>query len=178
MRTSLWLICLVSLPAVTSRAEVTAQSAAGFISQHELVVMGSPARVYQALTAEIGNWWDATHSYSGVAANFSMQASAGGCFCERLAEGGSVEHMRVVFAQPGKLLRLAGGLGPLQGMGVSGSMDFELEAVDETQTRLNYRYTVSGYAPGGLDLFANPVDRVQLDQLERLAAYLALPRGN
>jgi uncharacterized protein YndB with AHSA1/START domain len=178
MRTLVRLICLVSLLATSARAEVTAQSSTGFISEHEMVLSGTPARVYQALTAEIGNWWDATHSYSGVAANFSLQASAGGCLCERLDDDGSVEHMRVIFAQPGKLLRLSGGLGPLQGMGASGSMDFELEATDATHTRLVYRYIVSGYAPAGLDLMARPVDRVQLGQLERLAAYLALPQGN
>ena len=157
-------------------AEVTASSPGGFVSEHELIVDRTPEQVFTALTVEVASWWDAAHSYSGDAANFSLTPEPGGCFCERLADGGGVEHMRVVFAQPGRLLRLEGGLGPLQGMGVSGAMDFALEPAAEDRTRLRYRYAVSGFAPGGLDALAGPVDQVQLGQLQRLAAYLASRR--
>lgn len=131
-----------------------------------------PARAYEALTDEVSAWWDPAHSHSGDAKNFSLDARAGGCFCERLPNDGSVMHMQVVFADPGRLLRLVGGLGPLQGMGISGSMDFALEAEGDG-TRLRYRYVVSGYAPDGLEALADPVDRVQGGQLERLRAYLS-----
>ena len=132
-----------------------------------------PEAVYRALTQEVAAWWDGDHSWSGDAANFSMDAQAGGCFCETLPDGGSVEHMRVVFAQPGRLLRLRGGLGPLQGLGVTGTMDFRLEDDGHGGTRLKYRYGVGGFVPGGLASMAEPVDLVQLHQLERLAEYLA-----
>ena len=79
--------------------------------------------------------------------------------------------MRVVFAQPGKLLRLAGGLGPLQGMGVNGAMDFALTAIPEG-TLLQYRYQVTGSSASQLDELANAVDRVQLSQLQRLQRFL------
>jgi hypothetical protein len=79
--------------------------------------------------------------------------------------------MHVVFAAPGERLRLLGGLGPLQGMGASGPMDFEL-AADGNGTRLTFRYTVSGFVPDGLDTMAEPVDGVLAGQLGRLAAYL------
>jgi len=84
--------------------------------------------------------------------------------------GGSVRHMQVVFADPGKQLRLSGGLGPLQAMGVAGSMSFVLIAQGEG-TRLMYRYEVGGYTTGGLAALAGPVDQVQLGQLNRLKAY-------
>ncbi|MEZ5559817.1 MAG: SRPBCC domain-containing protein [Pseudomonadales bacterium] len=153
--------------------QVAAQAPEGFVVANELLLDGSPERVYQAITGEVASWWDGRHSWSGDAANFSMDPRAGGCFCERLPAGGSVEHMRVVFASPGHLLRLSGGLGPLQGMGVSGSMDFALAAADRPdQTRLAFRYVVSGYPAGGLDGMAEPVDSVLSGQLQRLAAYL------
>lgn len=156
-----------------SMAEVTAAAADGFVSEHTLVLEAAPARAYQVLTDEVAAWWDAAHSYSGEAANFSLDARAGGCFCEVLPDGGSVEHMRVVFAQPGRLLRMQGGLGPLQGMGVAGSMSFELSPDDAGRTVLRYRYAVSGSSVSGLEALAEPVDRVQLGQLTRLAEHLA-----
>jgi len=167
------LVVLAVLAARPSTAEVTSVAADGFVSEHTLVLEAAPARAYQALTDEVAGWWDAAHSYSGDAANFSLDARAGGCFCEALPNGGSVEHMRVVFAQPGRMLRMQGGLGPLQGMGVSGSMSFELAADDAGRTVLKYRYAVSGASISGLAALAEPVDRVQLGQLTRLAAYLA-----
>ncbi|MEQ8487007.1 MAG: hypothetical protein RIB46_21800 [Pseudomonadales bacterium] len=170
-----WLVVCLWLAAGAS-AEVTSSGPGGFVSEHELIVDGTPERVFTALTVEVASWWDATHSYSGDAANFSLTPEPGGCFCERLPGGGGVEHMRVVFAQPGRLLRLEGGLGPLQGMGVSGAMDFALEPAGEDRTRLRYRYAVSGFAPGGLEALAMPVDQVQLGQLQRLAAHLSNPR--
>ncbi len=44
----------------------------------------------------------------------------GGCFCELIPDGaGEIEHMRVIYTRPGVTLRLQGGLGPLQEVGVS-----------------------------------------------------------
>ena len=165
------------LTVATVRADVSAVSDAGFVSEHTVILAAPPAEAYQALTAQISQWWDAAHSYSGKAENFSLDATAGGCFCEQLPGGGSVMHMMVVYADPGVLLRLVGGLGPLQGMGVSGSMDFALEpnpaSADGSSTLLQYRYVVHGYVPGGMEAFASAVDQVQLGQLLRLQAYLA-----
>lgn len=169
------LMCGTLLVAGSATAEVTMVAADGFVSEHMLVLPAAPARAYRALTDEVAAWWDASHSYSGEAANFSLDARAGGCFCEALPEGGSVEHMRVVFAQPGRLLRMQGGLGPLQGMGLGGSMTFELSPDENGGTILRYRYVVSGASISGLSELAEPVDGVQLGQLKRLAAYLAGP---
>jgi len=151
---------------------VTESSAAGFVVVHVLELPVAPERAYRALTDEVSVWWDASHSYSGAAENFSLDARAGGCFCEALPDGGSVEHMRVVFAAPGKLLRLSGGLGPLQGMGAGGVMDFAFEAGADGGALLRFRYTVGGFVPGGLGSMAAPVDGVLAGQLGRLAAHL------
>lgn len=158
-------------PAVLN-GEVMSVSENGFVSEHSLLLEGDPETVYKALTLDISEWWDAQHSYSLLADNFTLDAKAGGCFCEQLPDGGSVEHMRVVFAQPGKVLRLNGGLGPLQQTAVYGSMTFTLTPDQGARTRLDYSYVVGGYVPGGLRSYANPVDQVQLGQLQRLQRYL------
>jgi hypothetical protein len=171
-----FLITTALLAALTFSAEVYAEithsTAEGFVSEHTLLLEGTPTQVYQALTVNIDRWWDAEHSYSGKPENFSLDAEAGGCFCEKLDNGGSVEHMRVGFANPGRQLRLLGGLGPLQAMAVNGSMDFILKDAGNSQTELAYRYGVGGYVPGGLTGIAATVDQVQLGQLRRLQHYL------
>jgi len=171
MRNAIFGILMASL-AFGSKAEVTDVSDSGFVSVHILTLAGSPMAVYEALTKNISQWWDANHSYSGKAENFSMDAKAGGCFCEQLDDGGSVEHMRVVYADPGTRLRLLGGLGPLQEMAVTGSMDFSLSETEPGITQLRYQYVVGGYVPGGLQGIADAVDQVQLGQLLRLQNYL------
>jgi uncharacterized protein YndB with AHSA1/START domain len=150
--------------------EVTDQSAVGFTSQHLLHVAATPTRTFQALTKEVDRWWDPEHSYSGEAANFSLDAVPGGCFCERWSTG-AVEHMRVLYVERPRVLRLEGALGPLQSIGAIGHMEFILEA-EEGGTRLRYRYAVGGYSSGGLDTLAEAVDQVQLGQLERLKRYV------
>lgn len=166
-------ICVVlALLSAQAQAELIDVTPAGFTSEHQLVLNAPPAKAYAALTRDVHLWWDADHSYGGDAKNFTLQARAGGCFCEQLAAGGSVEHMRVVNAQPGKSLTMQGGLGPLQSMAVTGSMVFSLQS-HEAGSLLTYRYMVGGFNPGGLESIAAPVDQVQLGQLQRLQQYLA-----
>jgi uncharacterized protein YndB with AHSA1/START domain len=154
-----------------ANAAVTASGPSGFVSEHELTIAAPRQRVFHALTAEVQRWWDAAHSYSGDAASFALDATAGGCFCERW-NGGSVVHMTVVFVEPDRQLRMLGGLGPLQAMAVSGSMTFTLDDDGGGGTRLHYRYAVGGWAPAGLQALAGPVDQVQLGQLLRLQRYV------
>jgi len=166
-----FLALAVTALAGAARAEVVAEARNGFVVAHQMRLEATPELAYQALV-DVGAWWDVAHSYSGVAGNLTLDARAGGCFCERLADGGSVEHLRVVAAFPGKMLRMVGGLGPLQGMGATGAMEFAFSA-DGAGTRLDFRYTVSGFAPDGLGAVAEPVDAVLKGQLARLAAHLA-----
>ena len=155
-----------------ARAELLAVAPHGFVSQHVLMLAAPPERAWTALTADIAQWWDATHSFGGEASGFSLAAEAGGCFCESLQDGGVVRHMVVVHARPGKRLVMHGGLGPLQGMGVAGSMTFELSP-RAGGSELRYRYEVGGFTAGGLEGIAPAVDAVQLGQLQRLQAYVA-----
>ena len=155
-------------------AEVSNVSEHGFDSHHRLILAAEPDAAYDALVNDVAMWWDAEHSYTGQAAAFSIDDSAGGCFCEVQGEI-SVEHMRVVNSKPGSYLVMRGGLGPLQGVAVTGSMRFEFRPHEEG-TELLYTYRVGGFIPGGLDAWAEPVDLVQLGQLKRLQNYIATKR--
>ena len=158
------------LPATPARAELLKSAETGFTARNAVSIAARPDAVWAALI-EPARWWNPAHSWSGEATSFSLDARAGGCFCEALPNGGSVEHQRVLFVSPGKLLRLAGGLGPLQPEPVSAVMSWELKA-DGEGTRLTQTYAVrgavSGGGEGGLGAWAAPVDGVIREQLERL----------
>ncbi len=80
--------------------------------------------------------------------------------------------MTVTFVNPGVLLRLTGGLGPLGLMGVDGNMTWEfLDSGEGTLVR--FSYAVGGYHPGGLAQLAGSVDAVLGEALQRLAARAA-----
>ena len=150
--------------------DVVDASSAGFTSSNVVRVEAPSDAVYRALTEEVSAWWLADHTYSDDSANVSLEATAGGCLCESLSDGGSVEHLRVVYVEPGKTLRLQGGLGPLQEMAVTGSMTFTVESSGDV-TQLTLTYTVGGYHPSGLAMVAEPVDGVLRAQLESLKAH-------
>ena len=65
------------------------------------------------------------------------------------------------------LLRLGGGLGPLQGIASAGSMTIQLSAANGG-TKLDLTYSVAGYVPAGMNTWAAPVDSVLTEQLTRL----------
>lgn len=164
---------VMAAAAGTASAEVVERREDGFRLRNSVTVEGvTAARAYQAL-GEIGRWWEDGHTYSGDAANMSLALQPGGCFCEALP-GGGVEHGRVVLAWPQQgMLRLEGGLGPLQEAGVAAALTFQVTArgdgVEIVQT-----YNVGGAAPetvGGAEL----IDMVLRTQLEGLAAYLRGP---
>ena len=147
-------------------AEVKSATPTGF----EIVTMATisaPAdRVYAAL-GEVGRWWSPSHTFSRGAGNLSMELHAGGCFCERLKDGGSVQLLQVVYAAPGEGLRLRGALGPLQTEGVDGTLSWTLKPV-EGGTSLTQSYVVGGYIRSAMEQWAPRVDRVLDEQLQRL----------
>lgn len=167
MRISVVVALLVGL-ASTAHAEVKEAGADHFLSQDTRTVHVAPAKLYAALI-DVGHWWNGKHTYSGDAAHLSIQAEAGGCFCERWNDQ-SVAHGRVIWANPNHLLRLDTALGPLQNMAVQGVMTFALKpAPDGTTLQLEYR--VNGASNSGLDKLAPDVDKVLMEQLQRLQAY-------
>ena len=152
---------------LAAAAEVTAN---GFLVRHERVIAAPPARVYEALVGQIGFWWNPQHTYTGDSKNLSIDPRAGGCFCERLPNGG-VEHMRVVALKTNEMLRLIGSLGPLQASGVTGSMTWLISPAEKGST-LTLTYSVGGFIAGGFEGVAPAVDRVIGEQVDRLKRYI------
>lgn len=155
-------VCLVA----PLHAAVVDSSSAGFTVRHVITTHVPPDSVYRALIA-VQRWWSPAHTWSGSASNLSLAAAAGGCFCERLAHGGSVLHMAVVYADPGHLLRMNGAIGPLQGYALAATMTWELEG-NGGGTTLTLTYAVGGYVPSGITAFCGPVDGVLGEQVRRL----------
>ena len=165
------LVMLATASGAGVSAEVVEVSETAFFVRNHAEISASPQQVYAALTGEIAEWWDGAHSFSGDAGNLSLDARPGGCFCERLPDGGGVQHLTVVFASPGKELRLSGGLGPLLEGAVVGTMIWRLtQSAGATDVELSYR--VSGSWPGGLATLAEPVDGVLRAQLLRLERFV------
>jgi hypothetical protein len=153
-----------------ARAEVLSASANGFEVRETSHVTAKAESVYAAIVAP-SRWWDSAHTYSKSAANLTLDPRAGGCWCETLAGGGSVQQLTVVYAMPGRALRLRGALGPLQGLGVDGAMSWTISPVGGGSD-LALTYTVGGYAKDGLDKLAGPVDGVLAAQLQRLKQFI------
>jgi len=172
--------------AVPAHADVTAQTAQGFVSRNVVVVAASPAAVWKRLVTP-SVWWSSDHTFSGDAANLSLDPVAGGCFCERLpaedtapakeakpgtvphlASRGGVEHMRVVYVERAKALRMVGALGPLQSEAVNSTLTVTLKAV-EGGTRVIFEYVVGGYMRYPADKIVPAIDTVLANQLTSLA---------
>ena len=150
-------------------AEVVDAAEHGFTVRHETVVAVDRAAAWRTAVADIGQWWSSDHTVGGDAGTLTIDPRPLGCFCESLPGGGSVVHLVVTFVNPGVMLRLTGGLGPLGLMGVDGNMTWEFSAVDGG-TQVRWTYAVGGYAATGLDAIAGPVDSVIGDALARFAA--------
>jgi uncharacterized protein YndB with AHSA1/START domain len=157
-------------PCLAATSEV---SPSAFLSSFRAEVAAPPGAAWAA-TTRISQWWSSEHTYSGDASNLTLDATAGGCWCERW-KGNSIEHARVIVAMPGKLLRLQAALGPLQAMAVNGVLTFRLSPT-ASGTAIDGTYRVRGAPDAGLDKIADAVDRVLGEQVARLAASLQAAR--
>ena len=166
-------VVILMLLSVTTcvMAAVVQVNSTGFLVKHEVSVNAAPAKVYDALVGQVGSWWDSQHTYSGDSKNLVIDARPGGCFCERLENGGGVEHMRIVYVQPGAQIRMSGALGPLQASGLAGSLAWKLTA-DAGSTKVELTYSVGGYMQGGFEKMAPAVNDVLGEQLHRLKAFV------
>ena len=169
------LAILFATLAVPLRGEVIESTPTGFLVRNTAAINAPPAKVYTALTDGVGRWWDSAHTFSHDARNLSLDAKPGGCFCEGLPDGGGLEHMRVLYASPGKLLRLSGAIGPLQEAALAGTMTWSLsQGGGGTTVELNY--TVGGFRAGGFRDIPTVVDGVLRGQLARLKAFVETGR--
>lgn len=176
------LLAAMSSPAF---AEVKAASDTGFNSVHIATVNATPEEIWKRLLSP-KDYWNKAHSWSGSSAGFYIDAQANGCFCELFQEAdengklktvGSVEHMRVIFVQPGRVLRMQGALGPLQSEAVIGTLTVAMERdKDNAATRVSFSYVVGGYMRYKVSEIAPAVDKVLGEQFENMLSPFA-PAG-
>jgi len=157
---------LVAMQTATSHADVVDVGANGFALSEKEQIAAAPDKVYAALI-DPARWWSPAHTFSGDASNMTMDARAGGCWCEKLPNGGSVLHMTVVYADPGKTLRLRGALGPFQNTGMEGAMNIVLVPKGQG-TELTLSYNLGGYVWGGYGALPASADGVLGLQIFRL----------
>ncbi len=148
-------------------AETSAVSASGFVVTLERRV-DAPADVLWRAITQLPQWWNGRHTWSGNAANLSLDLRPGGCWCENW-DGGGVKHGTVVHVATGKLVRFNAALGPLQDRAVTGVLTLAMSA-REGKGALKVVYRVAGPADVGLAELAPAVDQVLAEQVNRLVA--------
>ena len=163
-----------ALAASSAPAAVVDAQPGGFQVRSTVQIAAPPDKVYAAF-AHVGRWWSSVHTFSRDASHLTLDPRVGGCLCEALPNGGSAQHLTVIYVAPGQELRLKGALGPLQTLGVEGVLDWVIKPAG-AGSEVTWTYTLGGYMPGGLASLAPPVDRVVGEQLGRLKAYLETGR--
>lgn len=153
------------LAATPASADIVSATESSFVVETKQTVAATPQKVWETLIRPAG-WWESSHTYSGDSANISIDARPGGCWCEKVRDGG-IEHMRVVYVQPGQVFRGVGGFGPLQAMPVNAVLTVTIKPAG-TGSDVIYTYRAAGFMAGGLDKVAPIVDQVLSTQWARL----------
>ncbi len=171
MRAIILMAVFLSASPAPAEAEVVSADAHAFEIRHTANLVVPQAAAFAAI-GQVQNWWSKDHTYSGNAANLSLEMRPGGCFCEQLDDGGGIEHLRVSYVQPGERVVLTGALGPLLFQAVSGVMDIKVERI-AGGSKISMTYSAAGFAKGNGAELAPAVDQVLGEQMKRLRAYAA-----
>ncbi|MCW1381349.1 SRPBCC domain-containing protein [Novosphingobium sp. KCTC 2891] len=160
-------------------ADVVVKEPNGFVVRVAAEVTATPAEAWRTLVAP-AQWWTSQHTFSGDAANLTLEPVPGGCFCEKLPvpkdapkgqRPGGVQHMRVLYVEPGRAIRLSGALGPLQSEALNATMTMTVKPT-ETGSRVLFEYVVGGFMRYKIDEIAPAVDRMLSGQMSALARQL------
>jgi len=162
---------LATLLATPASAEVLRADPHAF-AVRQTVQLVVPKAEAMAAFVQVGRWWSKDHTYSGSAANLSLDPRPGGCFCERFPDGGGIEHLRVTYVKPGEEMILTGALGPLLAEAVTGAMRVRVEKV-AGGSRLTFDYRAAGFANADAEKFAPMVDAMLGDQAKRFRTFAA-----
>ena len=161
---------LLALGGGPAAADVVNVAANGFEVRENVHIAAPADKVFAALL-QPAHWWSSEHTFSGNAANLTLDARAGGCWCETLPDGGSAQHLAVVYVVPGKVLRLRGALGPFQGLAVEGAMTWSVKSA-ANGTDVSLSYVLGGYVKDGFEQLSKGADGVLGEQLERLKKFV------
>ena len=154
---------------VNAYSEILFLAETGFIIENKIIVKSNREETWRVFTQQVDKWWPSDHTWWGETSTLTIDAFAGGCFCEK-NDSKSVEHMRVTYVDPNTLMRMVEGLGPLQGMGMYGALEWSFTD-NEQGTEVVMTYKVNGINPEGLSELAVIVDQVQAMQLSSLGKY-------
>ena len=172
--TQIFLVSLLSALPFKTISQVISKSEHGFTIQIKQEANVDSKTAYQQFL-KVNEWWNAEHTYFGKSENLFIEAKANGCFCE--VEGDKqVLHMIVSYVEPNKEIKMIGGLGPLQMMGVNGGMSWKFIDLGNNKSKVIHHYQVSGAIDGGLDKIAPFVDQVQTIQVSALINKLSLKK--
>jgi hypothetical protein len=176
-RLALAVLILSPTVALPAAAKVQQVNERGFVVQYSATVPAAGDKVWDEVINP-ADWWDSDHTYSGDAANLSLDAKPGGCFCETLPgenggpPRGGIEHMRVVQVEKPRWLRMSGALGPLENDALVGTLTFQLKPGQGGGTQILVEYVVGGFMRAPAEAVSASVDKVLAEQIERLAAKL------
>lgn len=166
MRYAHGLLLLVTFSA-SANADVIAASPGHYTLRHEAVSSLAPGALWNRLVHP-ETWWSPAHSYSGDAANLSLDPRAGGLWKEEW-DGGSVAHGEVLYVNPGEQLRLEAPFGPLQSMAVD--VVWTITILPEgTGSKVIFDEVANGSDASNLDKVAGAVDGVKAEAMRRLVA--------
>jgi hypothetical protein len=172
MRRNTWMFAVLACSlGPAAHGEIVNASPNGFNLRHVIEAPNVGAPVVWAALSDVAKWWDPEHTYSGDARNLSLDPVVRGCFCEKLSLYAGIEHGAVVYAQPAKILRLIGALGPLQEFGVTGALTWQIEAAGGG-SKITMTYNVGGFADRPLSDWAPIVDEVLSVQAQRLGRFI------
>jgi hypothetical protein len=149
-------------------AKVVFVSDTGFIVENQVITDASATQVWHALVNDVDKWWPKDHTW--WEGTLSISPIAGGCFCEN-KNNKSASHMTISYVEPKTILRMTGGLGPLQEMGMHGALDWKI-LPEGNQSKIILTYKATGINPDGFAELAPIVGQVQGIQLNQLAEYL------
>jgi uncharacterized protein YndB with AHSA1/START domain len=135
--------------------------------EKEITVAAPPLEAWNAFTGDVSGWWD--HHFSEKPLRLVIDRKPGGAFWEIFdKEGHGVKHAEVIYADPGKELRMRGPLG-FSGMAVDLVMSFHFQAEGEG-TKVHFTLNALGQLDGEA---VQALDRVWDHFLGNYQAYVA-----
>jgi uncharacterized protein YndB with AHSA1/START domain len=160
-------IAAILLAGTPAPAEVVSSSSGHFELRHEAVSTLAPDALWARLV-QPATWWHPDHTYSGDAANLSLDPVAGGLWLEKWADG-SVAHGEVVNVVEGRMLRLNAPFGPLQGAGAYTIWTITISPEGDG-SHVVFDEIATGPPTADMAELAGAVDYVKGQAIERLAA--------
>ncbi len=158
-------LCLTA--AGSAAAEIIEATPERYVLRQEASSPLAPDALWARLIKP-ASWWHPDHTYSGDAANLSLDATAGGLWREDW-QGGSVLHGQVLQVLDGSTLKLDAPFGPLLDLAVT--VVWTISVTPEgSGSRVVFDEIANGTAASKLDALAPAVDFVKTEAIRRLTA--------